>query len=195
MAVDDDRRRARRRGASRRRRSDCRRSRRPRRAPARPPQGVRQPLGGARGSPAACSGSAEMLGIAGTPCRTPGARSRRRVEMGLEGGSMAVSRSWSRWSPRARVAGNGTSGPVVRPARRLVCRSGRRSGRLRVRRGARGLVGPTTVGGVARRFASAAGRVKSVSNSSVSTVSSATSFSARAVSLSRWVTRTSIARS
>jgi hypothetical protein len=57
------------------------------------------------------------------------------------------------------------------------------------------LGGPAAVGGVSRMPRFGGTSLKKASKASLSTVSSATSFSASAVNLSRWVTRTSIARS
>ena len=160
-----------------------------------PSHRIRQPLGGASAvdgmrRDAGDARDPEELLVRGDP-RLVGRIEVRFERVGLGGGvrhraSLAAAgrRRWTR---------NRTSGPS--PARSRVqvwMEAG--SGRLRVRLGDR-LAWPDD-GRDAMLVQSFGGRsLKRASKPSESTVSSATSFSARATSLSLWVVRTSVARS
>ncbi len=173
----------RRRGASRRRRSGGRRSRRPRRAPGRRRSGRRPATRPRAGSRPRARGARRCSGCAGSRASERGVA--RRIARGsLEGGDGRRRSSGSSVGRSTGVPDGGLarSGAARRPGR-LQAGLGRRLAGTGERRDT-----PWSV--------SFGGRsLKSASKSSASTVSSATSFSASVVSLSRWTVRTSVARS
>ena len=139
VAVDEGRRRAGARGASRRRRSDGRRSPRPRRARARSAAGPPRSTRPSRRQSSACSGSAEMLGMRRNARYDSRRSSAWPSSQASTAGSMAAvsvdvmaamvsgrRRSGRAWPPdgragrnrRPRAVGPGSglaSGPAIRP--------------------------------------------------------------------------------